>query len=195
MNLYINPAEELWGELCCRAEQNNDQIRDRVAKIIARVESERDEALFALAKEIDGVELQSLRVSDEEFRCAESKISAELKQAIAQAISNIEKFHRAQMPRTIEVETMPGVRCIQRPVSIERVGLYIPGGTAPLFSTVLMLAVPARVAGCRKVILCTPTNKQGEVAAEVLYAAKCAGVEEIYKVGGAQAVAAMALGT
>ena len=195
MNLYINPAKELWGELCRRAEQNNDQIRERVAQIIARVESERDEALFALAKEIDGVELQSLRVGDEEFRCAESKISAELKQAIAQAISNIEKFHRAQIPQTIEVETMPGVRCIQRPVPIERVGLYIPGGTAPLFSTVLMLAVPARVAGCGKVVLCTPTNKQGQVAAEVLYAAKCAGVEEIYKVGGAQAIAAMALGT
>lgn len=195
MNIYINPASELFAELTARAEQNNDQIRERVEKIISRVERERDAALFALAREIDGVELSALRVSEEEFRTAEQKISAQLKRAIDQAISNIETFHRAQLPREIVVETMSGVKCVQRPVAIERVGLYIPGGTAPLFSTVLMLALPARVAGCSKVILCTPTNKQGEVAAEVLYAARRAGVEEIYKVGGAQAVAAMALGT
>lgn len=195
MNIYVNPASELFAELTARAEQNNDQIRERVEKIISRVERERDAALFALAREIDGVELSALRVSEEEFRIAEQKISAQLKRAIDQAISNIETFHRAQLPREIVVETMSGVKCVQRPVAIERVGLYIPGGTAPLFSTVLMLALPARVAGCSKVILCTPTNKQGEVAAEVLYAARRAGVEEIYKVGGAQAVAAMALGT
>lgn len=195
MNIYVNPASELFAELTARAEQNNDQIRERVEKIISRVERERDAALFALAREIDGVELSALRVSEEEFRTAEQKISAQLKRAIDQAISNIETFHRAQLPREIVVETMSGVKCVQRPVAIERVGLYIPGGTAPLFSTVLMLALPARVAGCSKVILCTPTNKQGEVAAEVLYAARRAGVEEIYKVGGAQAVAAMALGT
>lgn len=195
MNIYVNPASELFAELTARAEQNNDQIRERVEKIISRVERERDAALFALAREIDGVELSALRVSEEEFRTAEQKISAQLKRAIDQAISNIETFHRAQLPREIVVETMSGVKCVQRPVAIERVGLYIPGGTAPLFSTVLMLALPARVAGCSKVILCTPTNKQGEVAAEVLYTARRAGVEEIYKVGGAQAVAAMALGT
>ena len=195
MNTYINPPRERWAELCRRAEQNNDLIRERVEEILSRVECERDAALYALAEQIDGVKLSSLRVSSEEFAEAERKISEDLKQAIEQAISNIETFHRAQLPAEVVVETMPQVRCVQRAVPIQRVGLYIPGGTAPLFSTVLMLAVPARVAGCRRVVLCTPTNKQGKVAAEVLYAASRAGVEEVYKVGGAQAVAAMAFGT
>ena len=134
-------------------------------------------------------------MSAEEFSAAESAVSSEVKAAIEVAVSNIEAFHRAQLPREVKVETQEGVECLQRPVPIRRVGLYIPGGTAPLFSTVLMLALPARIAGCEQVVLCTPTNKQGCVAAEVLYAARRCGVTTVYKVGGAQAIAAMAYGT
>ncbi|MBQ2017940.1 MAG: histidinol dehydrogenase, partial [Alistipes sp.] len=142
-----------------------------------------------------GVELDSLKVSDEEFKEAAEKVSPEVKAAIEVARKNITAFHTAQLPREVRVETQPGVVCIQRPVAIRRVGLYIPGGTAPLFSTVLMLALPAKIAGCEEVVLCTPTNKEGKVAAEVLYAAQQCGVTSVYKIGGAQAVAAMAYGT
>lgn len=195
MNIYVNPSREQWPALCRRAEQDNSFIAERVEAIVERVREQGDEALFALAEEIDGVTLNSLQVSAEEFSAAESAVSSEVKAAIEVAVSNIEAFHRAQLPREVKVETQEGVECLQRPVPIRRVGLYIPGGTAPLFSTVLMLALPARIAGCEQVVLCTPTNKQGCVAAEVLYAARRCGVTTVYKVGGAQAIAAMAYGT
>lgn len=185
----------MWPELCARAEQDNSLIAERVEQIVARVAAEGDVALYALAEQIDGVKLSSLAVTDEEFVQAESRVSDKVKAAIEVAARNIEAFHRAQLPCEVVVETQPGVRCIQRPVAINRVGLYIPGGTAPLFSTVLMLALPARIAGCGEVVLCTPTNREGVVAAEVLYAARRCGVSKVYKVGGAQAVAAMAYGT
>ena len=195
MNIYENPAREQWAALCRRAEQDNSLIAERVEAIVERVREQGDEALLSLAAEIDGVQLQSLAVSEAEFAQAEQWVSEEVKAAIEVAARNIEAFHRAQLPSEIRVQTQPGVECIQRPVPIRRVGLYIPGGTAPLFSTVLMLALPARLAGCEKVILCTPTNRQGEVAAEVLYAARRCGVAAIFKAGGAQAIAAMAYGT
>lgn len=195
MNIYENPAREQWAALCRRAEQDNSLIAERVEAIVERVREQGDEALLSLAAEIDGVQLQSLAVSEAEFAQAEQRVSEEVKAAIEVAVRNIEAFHRAQLPSEIRVQTQPGVECIQRPVPIRRVGLYIPGGTAPLFSTVLMLALPARLAGCEKVILCTPTNRQGEVAAEVLYAARRCGVAAIFKAGGAQAIAAMAYGT
>lgn len=195
MNIYENPAPAAWGELCRRAEQDNSLIAQRVEAIVDRVVSEGDKALYALAAEIDGVSLCSLAVTEQEFAIAEQRVAADVKAAIEVAVRNIEAFHRAQLPTEVDVETQAGVRCVQRPVPIRRVGLYVPGGTAPLFSTVLMLALPARLAGCHRVILCTPTNRQGEVAAEVLYAARRCGVNEVYKVGGAQAVAAMAYGT
>ena len=195
MNIYVNPSREQWSPLCRRAEQDNSLIAERVEAIVERVREQGDKALFALAEEIDGVTLNSLQVSAEEFSAAESVVSSEVKAAIEVAVSNIEAFHRAQLPREVKVETQEGVECLQRPVPIRRVGLYIPGGTAPLFSTVLMLALPARIAGCEQVVLCTPTNKQGCVAAEVLYAARRCGVMTVYKVGGAQAIAAMAYGT
>lgn len=195
MNIFVNPTREEWAELCRRAEQDNSLIAERVQAIVDRVAREGDAALKALAKDIDGVELASLKVSDEEFVEAAEKVSPEVKAAIEVARKNISAFHTAQLPREVRVETQPGVVCIQRPVAIRRVGLYIPGGTAPLFSTVLMLALPAKIAGCEKVVLCTPTNKEGKVAAEVLYAAQQCGVTSVYKVGGAQAVAAMAYGT
>lgn len=195
MNIFVNPPRGEWAELCRRAEQDNSLIAERVQAIVDRVAREGDAALKALAKDIDGVELDSLKVSDEEFVEAAEKVSSEVKAAIEVARKNISAFHTAQLPREVRVETQPGVVCIQRPVAIRRVGLYIPGGTAPLFSTVLMLALPAKIAGCEEVVLCTPTNKEGKVAAEVLYAAQQCGVTSVYKVGGAQAVAAMAYGT
>ena len=195
MNIFVNPPRGEWAELCRRAEQDNSLIAERVQAIVDRVAREGDAALKALAKDIDGVELASLKVSDEEFVEAAEKVSPEVKAAIEVARKNISAFHTAQLPREVRVETQPGVVCIQRPVAIRRVGLYIPGGTAPLFSTVLMLALPAKIAGCEEVVLCTPTNKEGKVAAEVLYAAQQCGVTSVYKVGGAQAVAAMAYGT
>ena len=195
MNIFVNPSRAEWAALCRRAEQDNSLIQQRVDEILARVEREGDAALKNLAQEIDGVKLDCLKVSEAELCVASGKVKDEVKTAIEVAIKNIESFHSAQLPREVRVETQPGVVCIQRPVAIERVGLYIPGGTAPLFSTVLMLALPAKIAGCREVVLCTPTNKAGEVAAEVLYAAERCGVTSIYKAGGAQAVAAMAFGT
>lgn len=195
MNIFVNPTRGEWAELCRRAEQDNSLIAERVQAIVDRVAREGDAALKALAKDIDGVKLASLKVSDEEFVEAAEKVSPEVKAAIEVARKNISAFHTAQLPREVRVETQPGVVCIQRPVAIRRVGLYIPGGTAPLFSTVLMLALPAKIAGCEEVVLCTPTNKEGKVAAEVLYAAQQCGVTSVYKIGGAQAVAAMAYGT
>lgn len=195
MKIYVNPPQTEWAALCRRAEQDNSLIEERVKAIVERVEREGDAAIRALAQEIDGVELRSLKVEEQEIKQAEAKVSSEVKSAIEVAVKNITSFHTAQLPQEVRVETQPGVVCIQRPVAIERVGLYIPGGTAPLFSTVLMLVLPAKIAGCREVVLCTPTNKQGEVAAEVLYAARRCGVTSVFKVGGAQAVAAMAYGT
>lgn len=195
MNIFVNPPRGEWAELCRRAEQDNSLIAERVQAIVDRVAREGDAALKALAKDIDGVELASLKVSETEFVEAAEKVSPEVKVAIEVARKNISAFHNAQLPREVRVETQPGVVCIQRPVAIRRVGLYIPGGTAPLFSTVLMLALPAKIAGCEEVVLCTPTNKEGKVAAEVLYAAQQCGVTSVYKIGGAQAVAAMAYGT
>ncbi|MBQ4532075.1 MAG: histidinol dehydrogenase [Alistipes sp.] len=195
MKIYQNPPREEWRELCRRAEQDNSQIAERVEAIVERVAREGDAALFALAEQIDGVNLDSLVVTDEEFAYAESRVSDEVKSAIEVAVKNISAFHRAQLPKELKVITQEGVECVQRPVAIRRVGLYIPGGTAPLFSTVLMLALPAEIAGCGEIILCTPTDKQGRVAAEVLYAARRCGVTNVYKAGGAQAIAAMAYGT
>jgi len=195
MRIYENPQPAQWAELCRRAEQDNSLIAERVAAIVERVAVQGDSAIRALTEQIDGVQLSQLEVSAEEIAWASEQVSEQVKQAIEVAMKNISAFHEAQMPSEVRVETQRGVVCVQRPVAIQRVGLYIPGGTAPLFSTVLMLALPAKIAGCREIILCTPTNKQGRVASEVLYAASRCGVSRIFKVGGAQAVAAMAYGT
>lgn len=195
MKIYINPQPEQWPQLCRRAEQDNSLIAERVAAIVEQVAKQGDSALRALAEQIDGVQLSQLEVSADEIAYAEREVSESVKQAIEVAVKNISAFHKAQMPSEVRVETQSGVLCIQRAVAINRVGLYIPGGTAPLFSTVLMLALPAKIAGCAEIVLCTPTNKQGRVASEVLYAAIRCGVSRIFKVGGAQAVAAMAYGT
>lgn len=195
MDIRINPPREEWQELCRRPADVNPAVRGRVEAIVARVREGGDDALRALAQEIDGYAPERFELDADEIREASKLVPQAVKDAIAAAEANIRAFHEAQMPRQIEVETAPGVRCIQKPVPIGKVGLYIPGGTAPLFSTVLMLAVPARIAGCSEVVLCTPAGRDGRVAPAVLYAAAYCGVSRIFRIGGAQAIAAMAYGT
>lgn len=195
MKLLLNPPRSEWKALCERPASRDAAVREVAAGILERVRRERDKALKELSAEIDGWTPESLEVSREEIDSACAAVPEKLKAAIRKAASNIRAFHEAQMPHTIEVETSPGVVCSQRPVPIDSVGLYVPGGTAPLFSTVLMLAVPAAIAGCRDVVLCTPAGREGKVAPAVLYAASLCGVKRIFKTGGAQAIAAMALGT
>ena len=196
MKRYIDPDRSQWPKLTERATADDALIEERVAGIISRVRSDGDKALIALSDEIDSVDLsQGLEVSPEEIEIASREVSAELKKAVAAAYDNIYMFHAAQKAQPVNMQTVPGVRCVQKSVAIEKVGLYIPGGSAPLFSTVLMLAVPAKVAGCSQIILCTPCGKDGKVAPAVLYAASLCGVDRIFKIGGAQAVAAMAYGT
>ena len=189
------PARNQWQQLMTRAVLNTSELQTVVGDIVAEVRRRGDEALRDFARRFDGVELADLRVSEAEIAEAAQLVSEELKQAIATAAANIERFHAAQAMQPVVVETVPGVRCEQRAVAISNVGLYIPGGNSPLFSTVLMLVVPARIAGCRHIVLCTPPGKNGKVHPAILYAAQYAGATEIYKVGGAQAVAAMAYGT
>lgn len=196
MKRYINPDREQWTDLTERTMTDDAVIEERVAAIIARVRENGDQALKELAAEIDSVDLSAgIEVSAEEIAYAFDYVSDELKESIADAYANIYAFHSAQKFDSVDMQTAPGVRCVQKPMPIQRVGLYIPGGSAPLFSTVLMLAIPAKVAGCPEVILCTPCRKDGQVAPAVLYAASYCGVDKIYKVGGAQAIAAMAYGT
>ena len=196
MKRYINPDKGQWAVLTERATTDDAVIEQRVIAIIARVRENGDKALMELAAEIDSVDLSAgIEVTAEEISLASQVVSEELKKAVADAYTNIYAFHSAQKFDSVDMQTAPGVRCVQKPMPIQRVGLYIPGGSAPLFSTVLMLAVPAKVAGCPEVILCTPCGKDGKVAPAVLYAASYCGVDRIFKVGGAQAVAAMAYGT
>jgi len=196
MKKYINPEKSLWPQLTERVTTDDAVIEARVSAIIDRVRADGDKALKELSAEIDKVDLSvGVEVTGEEIAAARAEVSEDLKQAVAQAYSNIYAFHAAQRFEPVEVETVPGVRCIQKAVPVQKVGLYIPGGSAPLFSTVLMLAVPAKVAGCAQVVLCTPCGKDGKVAPAVLYAASECGVDRIFKIGGAQAVAAMAYGT
>ena len=194
MRIIVNPPRSEWDALTRRQGVDYEGIRPRVEAILNAVESEGDVALKRLRRDIDGVDA-ALEVTDVEIDAACRAVPEAVAEAIRTAKTNIEAFHRAQMPREIRVETAPGVVCIQRPVPIRRVGLYIPGGSAPLFSTVLMLAVPAALAGCSERILCTPCGKDGSIAPEVLFAARECGINRIFRLGGAQAVAAMAFGT
>ena len=195
MNIYVKPEKSVWADICRRPSDSNPVVRDRVRAIIDRVREGGDKAIMELTMEIDGRRPESIRVSAAAIEEAGTLVSPAAKSAIAAAAANIRAFHKAQMPSPVKVETAPGVFCIQKPVPIQKVGLYIPGGTAPLFSTVLMLAIPAAIAGCRETVLCTPAGKNGKIAPEVLYAASFCGIDKIYEIGGAQAVAAMAYGT
>lgn len=180
---------------CTRNPIDSSSVAPQVAKILAAVEAEGDAALYAYSKRFDGVVLSSLAVSLEEFEEAREAVGPELKEAIHLAKTNIRAFHEVQRSSGEEVEVMEGVTLKRKVVPIRRVGLYIPGGTAPLFSTVLMLAFPAKIAGCREIVLCTPPNREGKVHPAILYAAELCGVDAVYKVGGAQAIGALAYGT
>ena len=195
MILISNPDKFQWQEILKRPVMNTENLFDTVRSVIDRVKAEGDCAVLDYEKKFDKVVLTSLAVSEEEQQEAENLVSEDLKAAIRLAKQNIETFHAAQRFEGKKVQTQPGVTCWQKAVAIEKVGLYIPGGTAPLFSTVLMLAVPARIAGCKEIVLCTPPGRDGKVHPAVLFAAKVAGVNRIFKAGGIQAIAAMAYGT
>lgn len=193
--IYVNPPRSEWLALTARCTRQEEEIGERVAAILAEVRTGGDAALRRIVRRIEGYVPETFEVTRERRAEAAKAVSPQLQAALEQAKANIEAFHRAQLPAQVEVETMPGVRCVQRAVAIGRAGLYIPGGKAPLFSTVLMLALPARIAGCREVILCTPCGRDGRIAPEILYAADLCGVDRVFALGGAQAVAAMAYGT
>ena len=195
MILISNPDKSQWQEILKRPVMNTENLFDTVRSVIDRVKAEGDCAVLDYEKKFDKVVLTSLAVSEEEQQEAENLVSEDLKAAIRLAKQNIETFHAAQRFEGKKVQTRPGVTCWQKAVAIEKVGLYIPGGTAPLFSTVLMLAVPAKIAGCKEIVLCTPPGRDGKVHPAVLFAAKVAGVNRIFKAGGIQAIAAMAHGT
>ena len=189
------PKEEIWKEILQRPALNVSGLYDNVQTILDRVREEGDKALFEYEKMFDKIELQTLAVSEKELAEAAQSVSEELKTAIQTAAKNIEKFHSAQKQEFKKIETTPGVTCWQKAVPMTSVGLYIPGGSAPLFSTVLMLAIPARIAGCSEIVLCTPPDKNGNINPAILYAAQVAGVNRFFKLGGSQAIAAMAYGT
>ncbi len=195
MEIILNPSPDTWEALAERNTPDDAAIARSVADIVQTVRREGDAALRRYALRFDGAQLTELALSEDEMAAAAAKVAPEVKQAIATAAKNIAAFHMAQQPRTVDVSTQPGVRCLQRAVPIRRVGLYIPGGRAPLFSTVLMLGLPAKIAGCEEIILCTPQNSEGHIAPEIIYSAGICGIRRIFRVGGAQAIAAMAYGT
>ena len=195
MKLIKYPSKEQWAELLKRPALNTENLFDTVRAIINKVRAEGDKAVLEYEAAFDKVTLSSLAVTTEEIKKADELVSDELKAAISLAKRNIETFHSSQRFVGKKVETMNGVTCWQKAVGIEKVGLYIPGGTAPLFSTVLMLAVPAKIAGCKEIVLCTPPDKNGNIHPAILFAAQLAGVSKIFKAGGVQAIAAMAYGT
>lgn len=195
MNVFINPAKETWNELTTRPSLELDFLESTVKNILNRVKKSGDAALQELTLQLDKVEIKQLAVTTSEIENAVNNLSPALKEAIAVAQRNIEKFHAVQIKEFEKVETMPGVTCWRKSVPIEKVGIYIPGGTAPLFSTVLMLGTPARLAGCKEIILCTPPDRNGKINPAILFAAQLVGISKIFKVGGAQAIAAMAYGT
>lgn len=195
MEILNNPSRDTWDALTERNIPNDAAIEESVREIVATVKAQGDEALRTYARKFDGAEITEIEISEAERQAATAKVAENVKRAIATAAKNIAAFHAAQRPAPVEVETAKGVCCYQRAVPIQRVGLYIPGGQAPLFSTVLMLGLPARIAGCKEVVLCTPQGHDGKVAPEIIYAANVCGITHIYRVGGAQAIAAMAYGT
>jgi histidinol dehydrogenase len=195
MKTYKYPDTKEWKKLSTRPEIKRSALDSIVMNIINDVRPGGDRALKKYSREFDGINVEDLRISKSEILSAIEEIPADLKNAILLAKSNIEKFHESQLKAEEMIETVPGVKCWRRNVADEKAGLYIPGGTAPLFSTVLMLAIPARVAGCNRVILCTPPARDGKINPVLLYTAYISGVNEIYRAGGAQAIAAMAYGT
>jgi len=195
MNTIEYPVTESWAQLLQRPLFDNTGLQKSVKKIIDKVKTGGDKAVKKFTKEFDAISIRNLLINEKEMKEAAGLLSEELKTAILTAKKNIETFHTAQLSNTVVIETMPGVNCWRKSVAIEKVGLYIPGGTAPLFSTVLMLAIPAQLAGCKQIVLCTPPQQDGKIHPAVLFAAQVAGVNTIIKAGGVQAIAAMAYGT
>ena len=195
MKIYNDPPRSSWSRILKRPALDAASLAGTVKPVLDSVRVAGDAALYRYTEQFDGVVLSSLSVKEEEINAAAAAISEELKQAIRQAADNISKFHTTQLSPPEVVETMPGIRCWRKSVGIEKVGLYIPGGTAPLFSTLLMLGIPAKIAGCREIVLCSPPDKQGNLHPAILYAASVVGVTRIFKLGGVQAIAAMAYGT
>lgn len=195
MKVIKYPARKDWDEILRRPVLNVEALRETVRGVLDKVRTEGDKAVLEYEALFDKVRMDSVAVTETEMNEAEDLITPELKMALEKALHNIETFHEAQRFTGKKVQTMPGITCWQKAVAIQKVGLYIPGGTAPLFSTVLMLAIPARIAGCREIVLCTPPNREGKVNPAILCAARMAGVNRIFKIGGVQAIGAMAYGT
>jgi histidinol dehydrogenase len=195
MKVFNNPSSENWKVLTKRPQLELEFLESVVKNILVRVQKSGDQALLELTKQFDKVEINTLEVSQEEIAAAETTITPQLKKAIQTAVANIKKFHAAQQRPASVTETMQGVTCWRKAVAISKVGIYIPGGSAPLFSTVLMLAIPAKLAGCNEIILCSPPDASGKINPTILYAAQLTGVTRVFRVGGAQAIAAMAYGT
>lgn len=195
MKINKYPKKDSWPELVKRPVLKKEQLTELITNIFNEVEKNGDQALIAFNKKFDQAEIENIQVSEEEIESSENLIGEELKLAIQKAKENITKFHSSQIPEIEKIETTKGVVCWRENRAIEKVGIYIPGGTAPLFSTVLMLAIPAQLAGCKEIILCTPPDKNGNINATILYTAKLCGVTKIFKTGGAQGIAAMTLGT
>lgn len=195
MKVYTYPERSQWADIVQRPTFDNSQLRDLVSDLLSQIREGGDEVIRQLEAKFDHCQLTDLRVSEAEFAEAATQIETSLADAIRQAACNISRFHESQRGIYPKVETQPGVTCWQKAIPIDRVGLYIPGGTAPLFSTVLMLAIPARIAGCSRIVLCTPPNAEGKVNPAILFAAQVAGVTEVYKCGGVQAIGALAYGT
>ncbi|MEO6219110.1 MAG: histidinol dehydrogenase [Ginsengibacter sp.] len=195
MKIIAYPKREEWQQLIQRPVLDQVSLEKKVKKILAKVKTGGDKAVKKMNREFDGVKIKNLLVSEKEMKAALMQVPDELKEAINMAKNNITSFHALQLRPEESIETMPGVKCWRKSVAIEKVGLYIPGGTAPLFSTVLMLAIPAKLAGCKEIILCTPPQKDGSVHPVILFAAQLTGITKIFKAGGAQAIAAMAYGT
>jgi len=195
MKTYINPDKNEWPAICQRLTSPDKNLEEKILRIMEMVKEEGDKAVLNFTFQFDKVKLNKLRTPDFEIEEAETKVPAELKEAISISTGNIRKFHSIQHNEEPFIETMPGVKCWRKSVAIENVGLYIPGGSAPLFSTLIMLAVPALLAGCKRIIVCTPPDSNGKINPAILYTAKSLGITEIYKTGGAQAIAAMGYGT
>src|SRR6056297_3994 len=195
MEIVKNPGKEKWFELLKRPARTDEEIQISVREILKDVRKNRDRALKKYTKALDNAYVENFRINKEEFENLSRDVGEDLKQAIIRASGNIEKFHKAQMPETVTVDMGNGLTCWQKPVPVESVGIYVPGGSAPLFSSVLMMAVPAKLAGCNSVYLATPPDSSGNINPAIVYAAMISGVDAIFKVGGAQAIAAFAYGT
>lgn len=195
MKKIINPSEKKWAEIIARPVFDTSQLQNTVWEILQKVKQQGDKAIQYFTEKFDGTSVDILQVSADEIHAAEERLPASLKEAIKIALKNIYVFHEANTCRAGRINTMPGITCWKKTLPIEKVGLYIPGGSAPLFSTVLMLGIPAQIAGCSEIVLCTPPDKEGKIHPAILYASQLTGITKIFKAGGVQAIGAMAYGT